>query len=397
MACGVTAAPRGARVAIAVAFFVNGAAFANWVPRIPQVKGELGLSDGALGGALLGVGLGALAGSVLAGVLVSRYGSRRVTLAASAALCASIPLPALAPAWLALVAALVVVGLVDAVMDVAMNAHGVVVERGYGRSILNGFHAAWSLGAVTGALAGSVAAGAGIRPALHLAGSGLVLGTLALVAGRWLLPTVSDRDRREPGGRLAWPTRGVGLLGLLALCAALLESAPADWSAVYLAEDLGVSPGVAGAAYGAFSVTMLIGRLYGDAVVTRWGPVTTTRTGAALAGAGLACGLALGHPAAAVVGFALVGLGVCAVFPAAFGAAGHLPGLPSGAGIATVSLIARMGFLVGPPMIGAVSELTSLRLALLIPVLAAIAVGLLAPILARPGQPTTTPKSVPRR
>lgn len=405
---------RAARVAVAVVFALNGFAFSNWVPRIPEVKATLGLSDGALGGALLGAGLGALVASVVAGRMVARYGSRPVTLWSALALCAVLALPGLAPSWLGLLLALVAVGAADAVMDVAMNAHGVVVERRYGRSIMNGLHGLWSAGAALGALCGGVAVVLGVPVAVHLALVGLALAVVGLLAVRALLPTAVDRAARgggpgdlvgaggpgapsdatpgplgATGGGLVL-TRAVGLLGFLALLAALVEGAPADWSAVYVTGTVGAAAGLAGAPYTALAVAMLVGRLLADRATSRWGAVPVARFGALAAAAGMALGLLGGTPLTTVAGYAVVGAGVCSLFPAVFSAAGHLPGLPPGAAIATVSLVARAGFLVGPPLIGATAELVGLRGALGLTVVASVAIVVLAGGLA-PAERTRPP------
>lgn len=173
-------------------------------------------------------------------------------------------------------------------------------------------------------------------------------------------------------------TRAVGLLGFLALLAALVEGSPADWSAVYLTQTVGGAAGLAGAPYTAFAVAMLVGRLLADRATSRWGAVRVARVGAVAAAVGMALGLLGATPLTTIAGYAVVGAGVCSLFPAVFSAAGHLPGLPPGAAIATVSLVARAGFLVGPPLIGAAAELVGLRAALGLVVLAAAAIALLA-------------------
>lgn len=380
-----SAPPRAARVAVTLVFLVNGALFANWVPRIPAVKSDLGLTEGLLGLALLGMGAGGLAGSLLAGVLVARYGSRPVTLTSSVLLGAALVLPGLAPAWPALLGALALLGAADAGMDVGMNAHGVVVERRYGRSIMNGFHGFWSLGAVAGSLAGSFAAARGVPVAWHLGMAGVALGLLALACAPALLAEGADRERTPPRPLPPLPTRAVGVLGVLALLAAVVEDSPASWSAVYMREDLGTAPGLAGLAYAAFTAAMTAGRLFGDRAVDRFGPVVTTRAGTALAAAGLAGALAVGSPTAAITGFALLGLGMATVFPLAFSAAGHLPGPPAGQAIGMVALIARFGVLLGPPLIGGAADLLGLPTALGLVVAGTAGIAVLAGGIA-PGQ-----------
>ena len=357
-------------------FAINGAAFASWVPRIHDVKAEFGLSDPALGLALAGMATGALAISPVAGRLVSRFGSRAVSLLAAVALCGLLPLVGVARTAPVLFDALLLVGLADALCDIGMNAHSLAVQNHYERPILSAFHAWWSIGAVTGAAAGALASAAGVAVATHLSATSLVL--LAVVIGSWagLLPAAADRSERGSvhGAR---PNRALVMIGLIALLGALVEDAPASWSGIYLREDLGAAPGASGAAYVAFSTAMVAGRLVGDRVIGRWGAVRVTRAGGLLAAAGVAAALTSDSVTVAVAGFAVAGVGACTLFPVAFGAAGSLPG-PSGAGVASVSLIARMGFLVGPALTGALSGAIGLRLALLTVVAAALTVTALA-------------------
>lgn len=368
---------RAARRGVSVLFLVNGALYSNWVPRIPAVKDALGLSDGVLGLALLGNGLGALGGSIAAGVLVSRLGSRRVSLAGALLLCASLPLPGVASSWVWLALSLVAIGAADAFVDVGMNAHGITVQARYGRSIISGFHGFWSLGAVSGSLVGSLAAGLEIPVATHLAVAGLLLALLTLATAPLLLSADADRDPRQREA-IAWPSRALGGLGLLTLLAAFVEDTPGSWSAVYMAEDLGTPLGVAGLAYAAHAIAMTVARLAGDRVVDAFGPARTARLGTLLTAAGILVGLLVGTPAAAIAGFALVGLGIATIFPLSFAAAARLPGLPAGAAIGMVSLVARVGFLIAPPLIGLLSELVGLRTALSVVALAALTIAALS-------------------
>ncbi|HEY8340336.1 MAG TPA: hypothetical protein VIK95_10730, partial [Egibacteraceae bacterium] len=217
----------------------------------------------------------------------------------------------------------------------------------------------WSLGAVVGAASGSAAAAARTPVPAHLAAAGFVLAASVAGSAPALLPGHVDRSGPHPL-RVALPGRALALLAALALAVAVAEGAPGDWSAVYLADTLGVGPGAAGAAYAAFSAAMLAGRLLGDAVVTRRGHVATTRAGATLAALGLGSGLLVGTPAAVVAGFGVAGLGLATVFPALFSAAGNVPGTTAGVGIASVSLVARLGFLLSPALVGAVATVADL-------------------------------------
>ncbi len=374
------------RIAVLALFFTNGALFANWAPRIPSVQDGLAINATMLGVALTGLGVGGLLFTLTAGTLVDRIGSRRVLLASTAALCAGLVLPALAPTWWALCLALVVLGAADAAMDVSMNAQGVLVEQRSGRPLLNGFHASWSVGAVAGGLVGTAAAAVRVPPAVHFLATGAVLGAVVLVVRQRLI------DDEERAGALATGTKrrgGIGrpapallLLGLMVVFAAQIEDVPQSWSAVYLS-DLGAGPGTAGLAFVAFSVFMTAGRLVGDRLVERLGPSVVVTGGGLLVALAFGVGLLVASPLATITGFALAGLGASPMFPVAFSMVGRLPGVLPGAGIATVSLVSRLGFLAAPLLVGGLVGVTTFQVALSVVVVAGLGAAALAPRLSR--------------
>lgn len=379
-----------ARIAVAVLFVLNGAAYATVVPRLPAIKGELGLSNTALGTAVASMPLGALLSGLLAGRLVTRSGSGRVAVACGIAFGIVLPLLGLAPSWGALAAAFLVLGLLDALMDVSMNAHGLRVQRGYGRSIVNALHGLWSIGAVAGGLAGTVAAGVGVAPRVHLLTAGAAVAAVSVATARHTLegPDDEDRDDATPAtadsGRRATASR-LALLGLLVVLAAVVEDAPASWGAVLLRDELGATAAAGGLVFIAFQVSMVIGRLLGDPVVDRFGEAAVVRAGGLLTAGAVGVGLAIGEPASIVVGFALAGLGAASLFPVVFHAAGNLPGVSTGHGLAVVGWMSRLGFLVVPPLVGAIGDASSLRAGLVIVPLAALAIaGLAGTLPARP-------------
>ncbi|MER7619437.1 MFS transporter, partial [Nonomuraea wenchangensis] len=189
---------RQARAAVAVLFLTNGAVFFNVVPRYPQIKAELGVSNAVFGGAVAGYSIGALLAGLLAGVFVRRFGSARVAaFGIVITTLATLAIP-FAPNWIAFGAALFVVGALDAVVDVAQNAHGLRVQRLYQRSILNSLHGVWSIGAVLGGLMGAAAAGLRLPLALHLGISAALFSVVAVVAYRFLLPGPEDAERTAP-------------------------------------------------------------------------------------------------------------------------------------------------------------------------------------------------------
>lgn len=370
------------RVAVLVVFFVNGAVLANWAPRIPTIQDDLSLTTATLGIALTGMGIGGLLATAVSGLAVERFGSRVVVMAAAAVMSLMLVLPALSWSWWSLLIALAVLGGADAVMDVAMNSQGVVVERHYGRSLMSGFHAAWSLGAVVGGLMGTAAAALVVPVAAHFALVGIVLTVVALVAGRHLVrdetadtpPTTTAGPHR----RVPRPTIALVLVSLLVLFAAFVEDVPQSWSAVYLSTELSAGPGLAGLAFVAFSAAMMVGRLIADRLIDRVGSTAVLVGGGVTVAAAFAVGLSAPSPIGMIAAFAVVGLGAAPVFPIAFSVAGRLPGVASGHGIASVALVSRVGFLVAPLLVGTVADIASFRIALLTVVVAGVAIALLA-------------------
>jgi MFS family permease len=368
-------APR-ARAAVGFAFGAHGILFGTWVSRIPAVKADLALGEGALGIALLGGALGTLLALPVAGVTAARLGSRPGTALGLPVFAGLLPLLALAPTLLALFAALFAFGAAGAMLDVAMNTHSLAVERVYERPILSSFHAAWSFGGLAGAAAGGLAAATGLEPLPHFALVALLVGVPGLFLGRLLLPAEADRPAGPP--TFARPPRRLAALAVLGFCGLFAEGVAADWSAVFLDESVGSGAGVAALAYASFSVAMAVTRLAGDRLTTRFGPVALTRAGGLLAASGLALALVVQTVPVALLGFACMGIGLATVVPIAFRAAGSVPGVPAGIGIAGITTVGYAGFLVGPPLIGGVAEAATLPAALAIAVALLLALASLA-------------------
>ncbi len=383
-----SAALRRARAAVGGCFFVNGVLYANLVPRLPQLKDDLDLSNTALGTAVAAQPLGALLAGVAIAPVIARVGSARVAAAGLPLLAATIWAAASAPHWGVLAAALLVAGAADAAVDVAQNAQGLRVQRHYGRSIINAFHGIWSVGSLSGGLMGAAAAGLDVPLPLHLGVVALVFALPAAAGARLMLPGSDD----EPGtassaatgtrvrGR-AGPVAGIAALGALAACAVVVEDAGSSWSSLYLRFELDAAPAVAGLGFVALSLAMTVGRFTGDRAVDRFGRRRVVQVGGLLSAAGLGAALAFPSVPSTLAGFALAGLGVATLVPAAYHAADALPGLRPGLGLAVVNVLLRIGFLVVPPVVGLVADATSLRVALLAVVAAGVGTTLLARVL----------------
>lgn len=355
--------PRAARLAVATMFFVAGAGQGNWVVRIPDVQQSLGLSPGALGVALFGLPLGLLIGVPASGWASVRWGSRSVTVVAALGYCATLVLPSLAWSGATLLAALVLFGLASGALDVAMNTQAVAVEARYERPIMSSFHAVFSGGGLAGSAAGGAVAAFGVGPFFHLASAGLVLGAMVAVAAGRLLPATVESRERESRRRLR-PSWRMLALGTIAFCVLMGEGAVADWSAVFLRQDVGAGAALAGAGFAAFSLAMAGGRLVGDVLNARLGAVALLRLGGAVAGAGMALALVPDGAALSILGFGLVGAGLSTLFPTVIGAAGRMRDAPTGTVIATITALGYFGFLAGPPLIGLVADVAGLRAAL---------------------------------
>ncbi|MBA3243715.1 MAG: MFS transporter [Actinobacteria bacterium] len=372
-----------ARTAVTVVFFASGAAYGSWVARVPSLQEGIDATKSELGLALFGIAAGSIVMLPVAGWLVARLGSRSVALAGLVGVAVSLPLIGLAPSLLALTLAFAAFGVASATLDLAMNAHGVAVERRSDRPILSSFHAAFSLGGLVGAAVGGIAAALGVSPLAQLTSAAVVILGIGVWSRGHLLPGHIDA---ATGPVYSRPSAGLVALAALAFAGLLAEGAAGDWSGIYLNETLATGEGAATAAFIGFSVTMTLGRLVGDRLTSAWGAARLTRGAGLLGAAGIAAALLSADPLVAVVGFACLGAGLSTVIPTVFRAAAAA-GSSAGAGIAAVSTVGYAAFLVGPPAIGVLADATSLVLAL------SLLVGLCALIALLAG--ATAPASAP--
>jgi MFS family permease len=357
--------PSAARLAVTTIFFVNGALNANWFARVPDVKQLLGLNEGALGIALLFAALGALISQPTAGWAIGKVGSRKVTTVMAFANCAALVLPGFAPSLPLLMAALFVFGATNGSLDVAMNAQGAVVEGRYARPIMSSFHALWSVGGLLGAALAGLIATRGIGSGPHFVFAAIAGAVIMLFAVRGLIsdkPVPAREASHEPA--FALPTRGLLPMGIVALCALIAEGAVGDWGAIYLREGLGSAAGAAAFGYACFALTMAGGRFAGDWLATRFGSGNVVRAGGGLVVAGVGLALITMTPAVAIVGYGLMGAGISCIFPLIMSAAARTPGVAPAAGIAAMATVGYTGFLLGPPLIGGLASIFTLRGAL---------------------------------
>ncbi|MDX3851070.1 MFS transporter [Streptomyces sp. AK02-01A] len=364
---------RHGRVSLALSFLVQGVTFALLVTRIPAVQDRYGISDGLLPAFLAAVPVLAGFGSVVTERLVARVRPGvLLRWAQPVVLLALLGVGAGDRLW-HIAVALGAFGLAVGALDASMNMLGVSLQRAYGRSIMLGFHAAYSLGGITGASLAWAGAHWDWSLLMSYLPAVAVLLSAVLVGSRWYV----DAERERAGGAVDSVEKSHGgkpvvFRLLLPLCLVMAfayigDSTVSNWSAKYLQDVLGGSEELATVPYNAYMVTTLLGRAAGDLGVRRFGAVAVVRGGALLAAAGFAV-VALAPGAwVGIVGFTTLGLGLCVIVPQTFAAAGRLFPAASDAAVARLNIFNYVGFLIGAPLVGALGDAWSYRGAMLVP------------------------------
>jgi predicted MFS family arabinose efflux permease len=349
--------PRAATFSV---FFLNGAMIGTWVAQIAFVQERLDISKTTIGLALLCMAAGAMIAMPLTGQVLDRRPSGAVTRVVALVFLPLLALPLLAPSPILLGAGLVLFGAANGAMDVAMNAHGVAVERTLGKPIMSSLHAGWSFGGLAGSGAVALAVAAGADPRVEGVIAAGALWLLALFITSQLGTSSAHSEHGSSG--FALPSRGVLLIGALCFFVMVTEGAMGDWSGIYLKQDLDAGASAAATGFAGFSLGMALARLAGDSLTRRFGPGRMLSAGMGLVTVTLAAVLLAGDPVVAVVGFTLIGIGIANAVPLLFSAAGRVP--PAGPSLAAVFTFGYTGFIVGPPLIGLLADAASLPLAL---------------------------------
>ncbi|TCP48532.1 MFS transporter [Tamaricihabitans halophyticus] len=359
-----------ARTAVFVVFGLNGFAYGTWAPRVPALADQVGAQVGALGLALLGASVGMVIAASVTGRICAAVGARAVVLASVIACYAVLPVLGLVESPFALGIVLCGLGMGIGALDVSMNVAGVTVGRMLDRPMMPVFHAGFSFGGLFGAAGAAGAAWLRLPPLQHF----LIITAVGILVVLLLIRFVpNEAGAGQPA--LAAASSGpapirrpvLWLLAAVALCSAIAEGTSADWSALFLVTERGVSEGSAAIAYGAFSIAMAIARLFGERMERRFGSTRLVVLASATAAAGLLCAALIAHPAAGYLGFILAGGGLAYSFPVALGLAGAAGQRADGGGgereIGLVTTIAYSGFLTGPPLIGMLAHVSSLAVA----------------------------------
>jgi len=354
-----------------LAFFLQPVAFGSWLPRIPDIQARLGLGPAALSFALLGLPVGIGIVLPFAGPLVARIGSHRAIQYGFLFYLAASCLPVFAFHPIALFIGLMLVGMSISSLELGLNVAADEVEKSGGSAIMSTCHGFWSLGMMTGNMAGAGLAALHLAPQVSVPIMAALSLLVAVPLGRALPEGATTRAAAkagEPKGASPFFIPGLVLYGicLFAFGTTMTEGAAADWSAIYLRQVFSSDAAAAGIGYGVFAGLVATGRFLGDWLKVRYGPVAIARFTAATALVGVVILFVSPSYAVSLLGFALAGFGVSVAFPLAVTAAAGLGDRPAAQNVAMLSLIGLSGFLIGPPVIGFVAQNFGIRVGLLV-------------------------------
>jgi MFS family permease len=371
-----------AHLGVTLSFLCLGLSAGNFVARIPDLKSKLALSNSVLGLCLLMMSLGVLVALGPVGKSAAKYGSSRTLVIATTALMLVAPVVGLANSALTLSIVLFFFGMTVASQDVSMNTHGVTLEQKSGNRYMSRFHAFWSVGGLFGSIAGGLFAQAKIGVFLHFAVISIVIAGITIYGSPLLLAPAADKHVYSEEDKAAKKKRPplILIMGLLGLAASIGEGSAGDWGGVLARETFGASAFVSTIPFIAFSFTMVVGRFFGDQLATKFGPNRILKVGGLIGGTGLAAGLLVGGTGGVIFGWFLFGAALSAVIPLLFSAAGSMANkrfagsISPAEAVAMISGISYFGFIVGPPLMGFLADVITLRWAMLVPAILAIVI-----------------------
>lgn len=352
--------PNRIRLAVSLFYFGQGIAFASWASRIPDIKHSLNLSDGELGSILLALPLGQLVTMPISGGLVTKYGSKAILTITAPLYVLALSNLGLATASWHLAAFLFLFGVIGNMCNIAVNTQGSEAEKLFGRPIMTSFHGAWSIAGFTGALVGLLMVNLHIVPYHHFWIIVALIFINVFLNYKHLVPGKGTGTERK--GKLFIKPEGILLqLGIIGFCSMATEGAMFDWSGVYFKEIVKAPSSLVILGYASFMVMMATGRFVGDKIIAKLGRKKTIQISGLIISTGMFISVFLPYVVTATIGFMLVGVGVSSIVPTVYSVAGKNGKISAGMAIAIVSSVSYLGFLMGPPLIGYISALSSLR------------------------------------
>ncbi|TDO19652.1 MFS transporter [Pedobacter duraquae] len=349
------------RLAVSLFYFGQGICFASWASRIPDLKHTLNLSDAQLGSVLLALPLGQLFTMPISGKLVTAFGSRTVLIATAPLYGLALTNIGLSTSIWHLAFFLFLFGVAGNMCNISLNTQGVAAEQMYGKPIMTSFHGAWSLGGFSGALFGLLAVNLHQPPYIHFWIITVAVWVHILINYRFLVPGQKPVASPERGKLFRMPEGILIQLGVIGFCSMATEGAMFDWSGVYFKEIVKAPVAYVVLGYASFMIMMATGRFLGDKAIARFGRKRWLQISGVLISGGMFLSVFLPYLVPATIGFMLVGVGVSGIVPMVYTIAGNNKTVAPGMALAMVSGVSYFGFLLGPPLIGYISALASLR------------------------------------
>lgn len=360
MNISITINNRVHRIAVSIFFFIAGLTASSWASRIPDIKDKLHLSEAALGAVLFALPMGQIISLPLSGWLISKFGSRQLLIYASIFFPLTLIIVAFAAATWQLIIILFFLGLWGNLFNISMNTQAVGIESLYGRSIMASFHGLWSLAGFCGAAIGNLFVSNNVSPLVHFSIIGFLVSILIISFYKFTLPPSANTSAVKPKLFIK-PDKYVLHLGLIAFCCMICEGSMADWSGVYFQNIIHTPAKFITLGYVSFMATMATGRFLGDWLITKFGVKKILQLSGIFIASGLFTMILFPYLYTALAGCLLVGVGVSCVVPVVYGLAGRSKTMSPEFALAAVSSISFLGFLLGPPVIGFIAQLSSLR------------------------------------
>ncbi|MFA5328733.1 MAG: MFS transporter [Prolixibacteraceae bacterium] len=350
------------RIAVALIYFSLGLCFSSWASRIPDIKAALHLNDALFGTILFALPVGIFLMMPISGRLVTRFSSRKVLLFALPGYTISLSNVGLVHEGWQLAIALFVFGVFGNMCNIAINTQGVLTERIYGRPIMSSFHGSWSLAGFTGALVGLLMINLKMTVYWHFVTVALMVWIIIWINFPFLVKTSAAQRLAEPRRKFfTRPDHTLFQLGIIAFCSMASEGIMFDWSGIYFKDIVKAPPSLVILGYTSFMIMMATGRFIADYLIAKIGRKLLMQICGVLISSGLFTAVLLPYLVPSTIAFMMVGLGVSSIVPTVYSAAGRHATIPPGIAIATVSSVGFLGFLMGPPLIGHISEAFGLR------------------------------------
>lgn len=351
------------RLGIFSFYFAQGLCFSSWASRIPDIKGYLGLNDAAWGTVLLMIPVGQICGMSLSGYLVSKVGSRKILPIALIFYVVALVAIGLAQTEYTLLMSLIVFGFFGNFCNISVNTQGVNVETLFGKTIMSSFHGGWSMACFAGSAIGVLMINLAMTPFVHFSIVGAVVILNMILHKKYLQPDVKKKKDplQEESRKKNRPETFLYMLGIVAFCGMAAEGAMADWSGLYFKDVVKVSESIVPLGFSAYMITMASGRFFADKAIEKWGRQRVIQAGGFLISAGLFLAVAFPYLIVTFIAFMIIGLGTSSIVPTIYSIAGQKTKISTGMALTIVSSISFLGFLMGPPLIGYISEATNLR------------------------------------